>query len=172
MTQEEKKLLLGANLRAARKRRNMTADQLAARMSDQTGQAWSAGTIRKAERGERSILATELIDLAVCLGCDTQTLINGLDSRRSWQEHGAEFRRLTDDEAKIFARIATSWEGDVHALIIFTGLYAALPPQYRREAPLSLLTMMERALRDGAITEADLPEDLEYMERQWRALYK
>lgn len=161
----------GNNLRAIRQRRGLSSEQVAMRLADQ-GVQLSGRAIRNYENGERECTVDMMVHLAVALDCSLQTLLAGLDPRMDGDERQAEFKLLTPFEHGVFSFMATEWDGDRHALILFDALYMALPPKYRREAPLSLFAQAEMAVRDGAVRPEQLPPNMDYLEQKWRELYK
>lgn len=166
---------VGRNIRAARDRRGWSSAELAERITARyPDMQISDSSVRKFERGERVMPYSLIVRLSVVLDCAVQTLIDGTDPRHPLDRAApavAEFGILTDAEHAAFRYMATEWNGDRHALIIFNQLYMALPVRYRREAPLSLLAQTELALNDGAISMDQLPPDLDYLEQKWRMLY-
>ena len=168
-------IVIGRCIRAARERRGLSSTDLACKLSSLfPDQAITDSAIRKYERGERVFPYSLIVRISIALDCSIQTLTDGTDPRHPMDRAAPaleEFGILSDAEHEAFRYMATRWDGDRHALIIFIRLYMALPPQYRRDAPLSLLVQAEAALRDGAITRDQLPDNLDYLEQQWRNLY-
>lgn len=160
---------LGANIRAMRIRRGLSSEELALRLAD-CGIQISGRTVRNYETGSRECSVEMMILFSIALDCSQQSLLSGLDPRLCDTDNAVEYNLLTPEEHNVFAHMATKWDGDRHALILFDALYMALPPEYRRDAPLSLLTQAELALKNGAVTRDQLP-DLDYIERAWRGLY-
>lgn len=100
---------LAANVRAARARADLTQKVLAGRMQVM-GFNWSPTLVAKLEAGNRPLLATELLGLALALGCSIPALTGA-----SEDEHlvelpsgkavaSATVRRLAAGE------FAASWE--------------------------------------------------------------
>ena len=70
---EQHKLLIRI-LQAERKRAGMTQTQLAQRMN------MTQGTISQIELGQRRVLVTEFLDLAVVLGFDPEAVMRQIDN--------------------------------------------------------------------------------------------
>lgn len=162
---------LGHNIRTRRKSRRLSADQLAAIVSQLSGTEISGDAILSYEKGARPLTVERLFDLAEALECSTQDLVNGLDRRHGpAPETGREIRLLSAEEHRIFTHIATDWRGDSKALIIANGVYAALPEEYALDSMIGLLSNMTLALSRGEISPADLPAGLPYLEERVGAL--
>lgn len=163
----EDDIKIGSNIRAVRLLRRLTSDELADRMGDGT----TGRTVRHYETGARSVSVPQLMRISVALDCSFQTLVQGLDPRVPDDTGFMEYNTLTPAEHAVFRRMATEWDGDRHALVIFISLYMSLPPLYRREAPLSLLAQVQLAISNGDISADDLPAGLDYMENACLSLY-
>lgn len=171
MQKTERSMRLGHNIRNRRKSRNLSADQLAAIVSQVSGSDISGDALLLYEHGSRPLTVERLFDIAEALECSVQDLVNGLDRRHGpTPEDGREIPQLTAEEHQIFTRIATDWRGDKHALIIANGVYSALPEAYALDSMLELLANMTRALSAGAIRPEDLPAGLPYLEDRVGAL--
>lgn len=158
---------LGRNIREARTRRHISAESLAEKVTQGSGKALAGDTILKYEKGERSIAAEMVQEIAIALDCDMQTLLQGTDRRtQSGSEH-LEYGKLEADEAQILRNMATTWKGDKHGLLMIVGAYMALPRKYRESIAIDVFAMVEVAIRNGAIAEEDLPKGYRETEKLW-----
>jgi hypothetical protein len=76
--------VVATNVRAYRRVRDFTQDQVAAWMS-QLGHGWSGSTVSFAEKGDRAITTDELLALAIVLETDVVALLDptGIDGREA-----------------------------------------------------------------------------------------
>lgn len=163
---------IGQNLREVRKLRGLSGEALAELMQ-QHGVNISQDTIRRYERGERFVTAEEVIVFADVLNCSTQALVDGADPSMGTVPHTKKkFGRLLPEDHKILRNLAGNWDGDIHALIIADGIYAAIPPERRRAIIMELCVQADEAVRSGEMTIDDLPEGIAYMQQQLGGLYK
>lgn len=162
---EEKEILkiIGSNLRGIRERRNISADEIAEMMGI------SPDAVRKYERGERDPGIARLIEARNSLHVSMQTMLSGLDED---SKSGTEYNVLSARGSHILRWLATSWAGDIEALIIYIGMIAAMPPEYRREIYMSGDILKDKLISSGIITERDLPPGINYMEKKLGELYE
>lgn len=164
---------IGSNIRSIRKLRGISADELADRVMQLAGYPISAGTIRRYERGDRLVSGEEIVLLAIALDCSVQAILDGVDPRMGTvKKTGRMVGRLSPEDHRILRSLATDWDGDVHALIIAGGVYAAFPPERRREAIMGLMSHMDEAIRAGEISVEDLPQGLLYLQQEIGSLFE
>lgn len=156
---------LGANLKRLRKLRSLTVEAFASLVDE------SPDSIRHYERGDRPLSVEKLYSYAIALDADPQSLLLDLDPRKPSPPLKGEVHRLSADDSAIMRKISTEWQGDIHALCIAVGLYAALPPESRREVVMSLRLESDKALQSGTLSISDLPPNLSYLEQQHGSLY-
>lgn len=147
----------GSNLRYIRHLRNMSAEDLSAKMMELFGEDVSASAIMKYESGERPITQEHTSKFASCLGCNIATLMDGLDLSQTQTTTIQELRSLPRVVHEIFYWVATKWHGNIVSLATAFGLYAATPARYRRYAMMELLSQIDRAVSEGAIRWEDIP---------------
>lgn len=151
----------GQNLKALRLMRGLTVDAWA----EQIGIA--ADSVRRYERGERSVTTEQLVHWAVKLNCSVQSILADLDPRTAQPEAPkAEFRNLLRDESEVFRYLSTEWTGDVHALILAMRLYAALPEEGRAAVMMELVIQ-----RDKYLAPDEYPPGMDYIEQALGGLY-
>ena len=152
----------GANLRALRKMRGLTVNELA----DLIGA--SPDAVRRYERGVRTVTTELLMKWCVCLNCSEQSILVNLDPRTASEDAPtSEFRNLTAEESRIMRYLATQWDGDVHALILAMRLYAALPEEGRAAVIMEMILQ-----RDKYLTPEEYPVGMDYIEQALGGLYK
>lgn len=122
------------------------------------------------ERGESRMDNSTTIAMAIGLDTAVQNLLDGADPRNGEPPAPRKINRLGKFENRIYSEIAANWHGDTKALAIATGCYCALPEEYRLRAILGIMVEISKALSDGAITHAALPDGLPYLEQQIGAL--
>lgn len=159
-------IALGENLQNLRNLRNLTVTELSDIIHA------TPDDIRKYERGERLISIERMFSVAVALNCSVQNIIEGLDPRSPANRKPiAEIKMMDDEEHRIMYHMATTWNGDRKALIIFDGVYMAIPPERRREVVMFLDMQKDEALKAGEIKPEDLPENIDYMYKALGSLY-
>ena len=163
---------IGKNLRDIRKLAGISAEELSDKIAEVTGEKISSDTIRRFERNERTISASDVIHLAQALECSTQAIVDGTDPRMGDLPQGKHtIKPLSKADHSILRDLASNWNGDIHALIIADGIYAAIPPHRRRAVIMELVAQADEAIRAGEITISDLPEGLAYMQNKIGGLY-
>ena len=155
---------LGRNLKAIREKRGLTAEQVAERIGI------TADSVYKYERGERRLSVEVMMQGVAALEDSVMNVLRGLDPR-GYHDDGKAYNILSPSESKIMRYLATDWKGDIHALVIADGLYAALPEEYRREVIMAMVMQADRAVADGKLKQDQLPEGMEYMLQQLGKLY-
>lgn len=171
MQKTERSIRLGSNIRTRRKSRSLSADQLADIVTQISGVDMSGDSLLTYEYGSRPLSVERLFDIAEALDCSTQDLVKGLDRRHGpAPETVREIPQLSASDHNTLTRIATTWKGDKHALIVAIAVYAALPEEYALDALMGILSNMSLALHHGDMKPEDLPEDLPYLEEYAGAL--
>lgn len=151
----------GQNLKALRKLRGLSVNAWAELLGI------AADSVRRYERGERSVTTEQLVNWAVKLNCSQQSILADLDPRTAQAEAPrGEFRTLRRDESEIFRYLSTEWPGDVHALILAMRLYAALPAEGRAAVMMELILQ-----RDKHLTQEEYPAGMAYIEQAIGGLY-
>lgn len=158
---------VGKNLSSIRKLRGLTLEGLADRVKSEAGVNMSPSQLGRYERNERSVSVNDLIILAIALDCNVQTLLDGIDPRMGeLAETKREVSRLSPEDHRILRYIATDWGGDIHALMIADGCYAALPSDYAVRAMMALMGEVASALANGEMDASSLPPGLPYLEER------
>lgn len=159
-------LQLGQNLKAARERRGWSVQLVADKMD------FCKDTVYKYEAGQREMKAKQIVKAAHILNASYETLLAGLKPDGSDQElAGKEFNVLSPAVSVALARLATEWDGNIEALMIFACMIAAFPEYERRELYMQGNILKDRLLSEGVIKEADLPPGISYMESELGRLY-
>lgn len=149
---------LGQNLKAFRELRGLSAEQ-AGKLVGLTTDA-----VYKYERGERQMTVQRLIQCAVALDTNVQTLIQGLDPRN--KQDAAQFRELrcmSPEEHGIAMYLASSWDGDVKALMYWAYLYTMVPRAHRGELALPVVMEVERMTDAGQLPAERLQPIVDYV---------
>lgn len=157
---------LGRNLRRVRVSRGLSAAQLA----DLVGM--STDSVLRYERGERQLSVELMIKFAVVLGSSVMSFLDGLDPRTATGGPALEYNLLSPESSHIMRWLATSWKGDIEALVRWDGCYAVLPPKYRRDIIMYSDLKIDEALRDGAVDPDDFPPGLDYVHQRLGAMYQ
>lgn len=156
---------LGSNLRAIRERNGLSAERIGEIMG------LSTDSVLKYEQAQRKLPLDLLIKAADVLHVSIMTILAGLDSD-SYVQPGTEYNVLSPASRMILTGIATQWDGDVEALIIYLGLVASFPEEYRRDLYRDAAIMKDKLIASGIMSEAQLPPGIGYMESQIGNLYK
>ena len=155
---------LGHNLRSIRERRGMSAERIGELMD------LSTDTVLKYEHGQRKFPIELLLKASDVLHVSMMTFLAGL-SPESVVAPGTEYNVLSPCSHLIMNKLATEWEGDMEAMIIYLGLVAAFPEEYRRDLYRDAAIMKDKLLSKGIIAPEELPPGLDYMESQIGNLY-
>ena len=151
---------LGANLRAFRGLRHLSAEaagQLVGLTTD---------AVYKYESGLRSMSVERLVQCAVALDTNVETLLQSLDPRKP--DRTAAFRELrimTPEEHAIAVELASSWDGDVKALIFWSYLYAQIPRERRGELAMPIVMEAERMVASGQLDGQKLDPIIRYVQQ-------
>ena len=160
--------IMGANLKNQRVCMGVAVAELAEKADV------SSDTIYKIERGNVQMSPELKFRFARILSCSPQTFEDGLDlddgEVQTPLSHG--MRRIDSTVRQILRKLASEWTGNIKALIIFTGMIAAFPPEERREIYMQGIIVRDRLLSSGKIRQEELPPEMEYMEDQLGELYR
>lgn len=157
MTDSEILKRLGQNLADLRDRRGLSA----ANIGEMLG--ITADAVRKYERGDRELGIVRLVRTHEQLDCSYMSILDGLDSATSTDAPSREFNVLSPTASRIMERLATQWDGDIEALIVFIGMVANWPEEYRREFYLQGTIINDHLLADHTITPESQPPGMDYM---------
>lgn len=163
MTDDEILVKFGGKLRDIRERRGLSAEKVGELMN------LSADAVRKYERGDRELGIVRIVRVKNALNCNYMTMLSGLDD--DYDDENKEFHILSTTSSQIMIHLATDWDGDIEALIIFMGLIAAFPEEERREIYMLGEIVKDRLLANRVITPDDLPPGMNYMENRLGELY-
>ncbi len=163
MTDKEILSVLGSNLRRLRERRGLSALQVAYMLDI------SPDAVRKYERGERDPGIANIIRAKNSIHFNIMTIFSGLLDET---EGGREYNNLSARCSRIMHWLATDWDGDIEALVLFMGLVASFPEDQRRELYMEACLMKDSLLASGRLSPCDIPEDIEYMEEKIGSLYE
>ena len=159
--------IVGQKIHETRNLLGISQETLSDRINDACNIHVTMDMLGRYERGERKIDQDTLVAIAIGLETSLQNLQDLIDPRNENQDAAPrQIKRLSPEEHNIFRHMATTWRGDRRALIIADGCYMALPEAYAARAILGVMTEVTRALADGAISPADLPAGLPYLERK------
>lgn len=164
MTDNEILVKFGARLRSLRERRGYSAEKVGEIMG------LSSDAVRKYERGDRSLDIVKIVHAKERLNVDFMTMLAGLDEQDSTEN--LEYNILSARGKSILRKLATVWDGDIEALIIYMGMVASFPAEYQRELYMAGDDMRADLLKRGVISESDLPPGIDYMQSQIGGLYK
>lgn len=162
---------LGENIRNMRNIRNLSLPDVSQIILKRFDVDLSANLIGMWERGERRISAEYLDYLCKALECTPNLLYPGYDASPS-ERMMQEFAALPEAEKAILEFGHTEWDGNIHALIQFDGLYMALPRRFREDIAWIGLSVFQKASEAGMVDPSAPTVNLQYIEEQWRALLK
>lgn len=157
MTDSDILIRLGRNLSEIRSRRNLSAAQIGEMLGI------SADAVRKYERGDRELGIVRLVRAHKLLDCSYMSMLDGLDSDSGSSSPGREFNVLSPTASSILADLATNWDGDIEALIVFIGMVASWPEENRREFYLQGTIINDQLLASHTITPESQPPGMQYM---------
>ena len=159
MTEDEFYTTLGKNLKAVRDLRHMTGEQMAQRRGCKTD------SVYKYEKGQHKPSIKYVVDTAVDLGTNVETLLQGLDPRKDPDIPTTfrELRVMSPEEHEIAAELASTWQGDVKALIFWSYLYAQLPPHVRGELAMPIVMEIEKRIAAGQLPAERLQPIVDYV---------
>jgi transcriptional regulator with XRE-family HTH domain len=106
--------VVARNVRAYRRVRDLTQDQVAAAMSE-LGHGWSGSTLSFAEKGDRTLTTDELFALAIVLETDVLDLLDptGIDKR---QIAPVDYGRGRSVEHTLPATVVKNWLRGAHGV--------------------------------------------------------
>lgn len=157
---------IGNNLKNIRKIRGLSVCDL----SEITG--LTDDSIRKYERGERSLTVEDMIRFAKLLNCDPQNFITGLFRQNDDAGEPKEIDMLTPYESGVFKRMSTAFKHGKKPLIIADDLYMRLSPKRRREVIMALAVQADEAIREHELSVDDIPAEIELMKKALGGLYE
>lgn len=160
----EKKMII--NLRAIRKARNLTGQEIADRLDI------SKTSYYKYERQERDVPTDLLVPLADVLDVSVDYLLRGdNDDIDEFIEDFVAYarRHFNQRTLHIIRYLAKGWDGDFESLIQMSGAYAALSPAIRKDiSRLTLFSFEQSATDENLVPYIDVENYLE----QWNKLDK
>lgn len=157
-------LRLGDNLRIIRKRRGWSAEYVADLMD------LSTDSIYKYEKGERVFPLELALRTSKVLKISIMEMLSGLDFDDP-NDINEAYNVLSPSGSAIMRNLATKWDGDIEALVIFMGMVAAWPEEARRDFYLQGTILNDRLLADGTITPELQPPGMDYMKSGIGKLY-
>lgn len=165
MPVDEYDAILGQNLKNARERRGLSVQYVADHMD------FCKDTVYKYEAGKREMLVKTLVRASVMLNANYETLLAGLKMDGSEQYAGKEFNVLAPETSKLLMNLATNWDGNIDALMVFAAMVAAWPEEVRRELYMQATITTDQLIADGIISPADLPPGMDFMQSEIGNLY-
>lgn len=159
MTDEEFYATLGRNMKNARLICGLTGENVGQLRSVKTD------SVYKYENGKQRPSVRYVVELADDLHTSTETLLQGCGSRRkSTDVSGFRYLRvMSPDEHEIAAELASTWQGDVKALIFWSYLYAQLPPHVRGELAMPIVMEIEKRIAAGLLPAERLQPIVDYV---------
>lgn len=157
MTDQEILYRFGRNLLDMRTRRGLSAAQVGMLLGI------SADAVRKYERGDRELGILRIVRAKEQLNCSYMSMLQGLDASSLEYGTGMEFNVLSPVASGIMQHLATQWNGDIEALVIFMGMIAAWPEEIRRELYLQASIQNDALLANHIIPADSMPPGMEYM---------
>ncbi len=131
----------------------------------------SQDAVRKYKRGDREAGVIRIVRIHEALGCSYMSLLDGLDSTEETDSPVREFNVLSRNASGILSHLATQWDGDIEALIVFLGMVANWPEDVRRDFYLQGTIINDKLLSDGSIDRSSLPPGMDYMQSSIGNLY-
>lgn len=165
MQPTEFSIKLGQNLRQIRQRRGWSAEYVAGIMGIATD------CIYKYEKGERVFSLELALETEKRLHISHMEMMSGLDPDNP-DDVNAQYNVLSPATSSIMRNLATKWDGDIEALIIFMGMVASWPEEYRREFYLQGTIINDKLLSDRIIPPETQPPGMPYMQSSIGNLYK
>lgn len=155
---------LGENLKNIRLILRISAEDVADRLGVSTD------AIYKYERGERQMTIEFKYKAAAALGINPQNFEDNLTGE-PLPALRHELRTMSPDESRIMRWLASTWDGNVKAMITFIGLLAAMPKEHRREIYMQGIILRDKLLASGELTPEQLPAGMAEMEEALGKLY-
>lgn len=157
---------MGANLRRMRLARGWTVEETAGKAG------LSADAITKYENGQRMMSGEKILLAARVLGCSILEIFRGLNPDRLEDMTSDKNMNVLSPAASMVAYwLATEWDGDQDALMILMGIVAAFPVDVRREIYMDMMLTKDKLIREGRLSEDDLPPYIMEVERRLGGLY-
>lgn len=147
---------LGKNLRHIRQRRGWSAEHVAEMMD------LSTDAIYKYEKGERVFSLELALRTAKILHISLMEMVSGLDPDDP-DDINESYNVLSPASSAIMRNLATKWNGDIEALVIFIGMVATWPEEYRREFYMKGTMINDQLLSKNIITPESQPPGMDYM---------
>lgn len=155
---------LGENLRIIRKRRGWSAEYVADLMD------LSTDSIYKYEKGERVFPLELALRTSKVLKISIMEMLSGLDFDDP-NDINEAYNVLSPSGSAIMRNLATKWDGDIETLVIFMGMVAAWPEEYRREFYLQGSVLNDQLLANKTIAPESQPPGMDYMKSCIGKLY-
>ena len=166
MTPSNTDIIIGKNLRRLRNNRGWSIEYVAEQMDI------SAAAVSQYELGQRKVSSEMIVRATKLLGCSIMEIYRGTDpDRPEDMVSDRELNVLSPDVSRVAHWLATEWDGDTDALMIFMGMLAAFPADERREIYMIGDITKDRLLASGKITADQLPPGMDYMLQQLGNLY-
>lgn len=167
---------IGENIRAIRKKRNMSMAALADAASLYIGDGEEIITesmIGRWERGETRIFADQVLALAQALHCTGSSIVGGHSHIVGQEQKRTEFlaavAEYPADAKEILWFLSNKWDGNLLAMIYMLGMYAMTPEAMRMDGSGMIIHQYQKALSEGVAGDEVHP-DLQYIEKSWEAL--
>lgn len=164
MQPTEFSIKLGQNLRQIRQRRGWSAEYVAGIMGIATD------CIYKYEKGERVFSLELALETEKRLHISHMEMMSGLDPDNP-DDVNAQYNVLSPATSSIMRNLATKWNGDIEALIIFMGMVASWPEEYRREFYLQGSVLNDQLIKSKIISMESQPKGMDYMKSCIGKLY-
>lgn len=162
---------IGANIRRVRKVRGLSMQDLSNYIAKITGEDISPSMIGMWERGDRRISGYYINILCKALGCTPNLIFPEYDTITKTGIM-QEFNALPDYEQQIMEYAATKWNGDMHALINFVGLYMQLSPEARSNVAFSTLCQYQEEVGSRSANSEIPGINIEYATKKLHDLQK
>lgn len=156
---------LGRNLTNIRTLRGLTVENLADLLDV------SIDAVYKYERGDRVMTIPFKYYAAEKIGCNPQEFEDGLDRLDDPDLLRKPMKITSDATHKNLRWLATEFDGDVDALVVFAVMVARWPLAKRRDFFLQATISNDEMLASGELDPADQPAGMAYMQRCIGDLY-
>lgn len=128
--------------------------------------------VYKYEAGKREMSVRMMVRASEVLNASYTTILAGLKDDGSAPYAGMEFNVLAPTSTAILMKLATEWNGDIDALIIFMAMVASWPEDMRREMYMHGTIINDRLLDEGVISPDQQPPGMDFMLSQIGKLYQ
>ena len=151
--------------------RGLTMAQLADRIVDNGGDAVSAATIGRWQRGQLKVPADVMMPICKSLECTVYSLYHSTRGSCPVDERMVDqFRELPEHEKEILQWIIMDWNGDMHILIQSAGMYAAMPQNVRQEVAYTCLRLYVQCQQQGKVIPGSPEIDSRKVYSGWQSI--